>query len=126
MMREQPNEEFEKAWEGWFEKHKRESSPERRRRLESRLFLEKEFLKKIWWPAFGSLNDLYPEYEVADYNDGLRFLDHAYKPEGVRIAFEKDGYGPHIRDIARWEHTDNMLRDIHLIADGWTVIHLSY
>src|SRR5690606_4552877 len=39
---------------------------------------------------------------------------------------EKDGYGPHIRDIARWEHTDNMLRDIHLIADGWTVIHLSY
>jgi hypothetical protein len=71
------------------------------------------------------LDDLYPEYEVRDYNDGRRFIDHAYKPDGIRLALEADGFNPHIRDIDRWDHADNMLRDKHLLADGWTVIHYS-
>lgn len=100
---------------------------ERRKRLEDgHAFLEREFLKKVWWPAFGTLDGLHPEYEVQDYNDGRRYIDHAYQPGGLRLALEADGFHPHVRDVGRWEHADNLLRDLHLEADGWTVLHFSY
>ncbi|HZG88063.1 DNA-binding response regulator [Paenibacillus sp.] len=117
---------FEEAHRLWIASHAGRRNGERRRRLEEgHLFLEKAFLEKVWWPAFGTLEDLHPEYEVRDYNDGRRFLDFAYQPFGARLALEADGYFPHIRDVDRWEYADNTLRDAHLVADGWTVLHFS-
>jgi len=122
----QSNNEFEREWNCWIEKHRSESSPERLRRLGESMHLEKKFVENIWWPAFRTLEHLYPEYEVKDYNDGRRFIDLAYKPERIRIGFEADGFFAHIKNIDRWEYADNQLRDMHLIADGWTIVHLSY
>ena len=117
---------FEKEWNDWIERHRTESSPDRLRRLEQEMFLEKKLIENIWLPAFGSLDHLYPEYEVRDYNDGMRFIDLAYKPDKVRIGLESDGFLTHIKNVGRWEHANNLLRDMHLIADGWTILHLSY
>ncbi|TLS53594.1 DNA-binding response regulator [Paenibacillus antri] len=117
---------FAEAHGRWLEQHKQSREGERLRRLvDGHAYLEKAFLEKVWWPAFGTLDDLHPEYEVSDYNDGRRYIDHAYKPNGLRLALEADGFNPHIRDIERWDHADNVLRDLHLTADGWTVLHFS-
>ncbi len=45
------NKELEIARSIWLDKHKQEASPERLKRLEGNLYLEAEFLDKIWWPA---------------------------------------------------------------------------
>ncbi|WP_309120427.1 DNA-binding response regulator [Paenibacillus sp.] len=117
---------FIEAHRLWLERHKQSRNGDRLRRLEDgHSYLEKALLEKVWWPAFGTLDDLHPEYEVRDYNDGRRYIDHAYKPQGIRLALEADGFNPHIRDIERWDHADNVLRDLHLTADGWTVLHFS-
>ena len=42
-----------------------------------------EFLRCIWFPAIGNFNHLYPEWEVRDFNNGYRYLDLAYMPEGI-------------------------------------------
>ncbi|HZG78872.1 MAG TPA: DNA-binding response regulator [Paenibacillus sp.] len=117
---------FAEAHARWLERHKQSREGERLRRLvDGHAYLEKAFLEKVWWPAFGTLDDLHPEYEVRDYNDGRRYIDHAYMPHGLRLALEADGFNPHVRDIDRWDHADNVLRDLHLSADGWTVLHFS-
>ena len=41
-----------------------------------------EFLRCIWLLAIGNFNHLYPEWEVRDFNNGYRYLDLAYMPEG--------------------------------------------
>jgi hypothetical protein len=38
----------------------------------------------------------------------------------------KEGYGPHVRNISRWQITDQLERQNQLILDGWTVIRFSY
>ncbi|WP_199615433.1 helix-turn-helix domain-containing protein [Paenibacillus alkalitolerans] len=125
-MNKEQVEQFEKAHKEWLESHKRRRTGDRLKRLEEgHDYLEKLFLKNIWWPAFTSFDDLHPEYEVRDYNDGKRYLDHAYKPLSTKLVLEADGFNPHIRDVDRWVHADNLLRDSHLIADGWTVVHYS-
>lgn len=118
---------FEEVYAAWLEGHKRMRTGERLRRLEEgHGYLEKAILEKLWWPAFGSLDGLHPEYEVFDYKDGRRFLDIAIRPESSRVVLEGDGFNAHVRDIDRWDYADNHLRDLHLIADGWTVLHFSY
>ncbi|WP_274364152.1 DNA-binding response regulator [Paenibacillus thermotolerans] len=120
------NHEFEKAHAEWLESHLRRRTGERLERLKKgHGYLEKLLLEKVWWPAFGNFDHLHPEYEVRDYNDGRRYLDLAYKPLLTRIALEGDGFNPHVRDIDRWKYADNLLRDAHLTADRWTVVHFS-
>jgi len=117
---------FEQAHKAWLDYHLNARKGERLRRLESgHGYLEKEFLEKVWWPAFGTLDDLHPQYEVPDYNDGKKYLDQAYKPKSIRLGLEADGFFPHIRNIDRWDHADNVLRDLHLFADAWTMLHFS-
>jgi hypothetical protein len=42
-----------------------------------------------------------------------------------RIKFAADGYGPHVKNIDRWQHGDNLMRQNHLILDGWKVFRFS-
>jgi very-short-patch-repair endonuclease len=100
---------------------------ERLRRLEEGLgHAEKLFLQNVWWPAIGHFRYLEPEYEVRDFKDGSRFVDFAYLRPPFRACFEIDGYGPHWRDVNRWKFPDHLMRQNHLLLDGWKVIRFAY
>lgn len=87
---------------------------------------EKLFLKLVWWPAFGSFTDLYPEYEVKDFRDGYRFLDFAFLKHTLKLAIEIDGFTTHASQISRSQFSDQLLRQNHLILDGWKILRFSY
>jgi DNA-binding CsgD family transcriptional regulator len=44
----------------------------------------------------------------------------------VKIAIEIDGYGPHFSNVSRWQFADNLLRQNHLVLDGWRILRFSY
>ncbi|QMV44901.1 DNA-binding response regulator [Cohnella cholangitidis] len=103
------------------------SKGERKRRLSiSTNHAEKMFIKQVWWPAFGHFTHLHAEYEVKDFKDGWRYLDFAYITEGYRICIEIDGFGTHWRDISRSQFADHLMRQNHLIIDGWYVLRFAY
>ncbi|WP_438446743.1 DNA-binding response regulator [Gorillibacterium sp. sgz5001074] len=87
---------------------------------------ERLFLEQVWWPAVGRWDGLHAEYEVEDFRDGTRFLDFAYIRAPYRICFEIDGFGSHQRDVNRWQFTDHLNRQNHLVMDGWKVFRFSY
>lgn len=123
----QMDRDLKQAYDTWLEEHLKNSKGERRRRLEQRIgHAEKLFIIKIWWPLFGHLNNLHPEFEVKDFKDGWRFLDFAYLLSGCKICIEIDGFGPHWRDINRNQFSDQLMRQNHLILDGWLVLRFSY
>ncbi|RKN74133.1 DNA-binding response regulator [Paenibacillus ginsengarvi] len=118
---------FVQAYESFMNEHKALRNGERLRRLqEGHGHAEKLFLEQIWWPAIGHFRDLHPEYEVKDFNDASRFIDFAYIRPPFRIAFEIDGYGPHMRDIDRWRFGDQLMRQNQLVLDGWKIFRFSY
>lgn len=49
-------------------------------------YAEKRFLQNVWWPLFGSLEGLHPEYEIYDWNRKSQFLDFAYLPGGAKFG----------------------------------------
>ncbi|WP_243711685.1 DNA-binding response regulator [Paenibacillus sp. BK033] len=113
-------------YEQWLESQLQAGGSERKRRLSEERHAEDLFLKQVWLPAIGKLEHLHAEYEVDDYKDGQRFLDYAYLREPYKICIEIDGYGPHLRDADRRQFADNLMRQNHLILDGWMVIRFSY
>ncbi|MEK4130143.1 DNA-binding response regulator [Solibacillus sp. FSL W8-0474] len=118
---------FEEEYQVFLNLHVQARTGERLRRLkEGHNQAEMLFLKQVWWPLFSHFNYLHPEYEVDDFKDGKRYLDFAYIRPGVRICFEIDGYGPHLKNISRWQFADNLERQNQLVIDGWTVIRFSY
>jgi hypothetical protein len=118
--------EFEEAYRQWMDNHLARRSGERLRRLrEGPAYGEKLFLTNAWWPAVGHFDDLHPEYEVYDYRDGSRFLDHAFIRPPYRIDWETDAYGTHLRNIGRREYDDGLDRQNQLIHDGWKVYRFS-
>jgi hypothetical protein len=84
------------------------------------------FLEQVWWPAIGHFEDLIPEYQVTDYKGGTRYLDFAWVRSPYRICIEIDGYGPHQRDVGRWQYADHLQRQNDLVLDGWIIIRFSY
>ena len=99
------------AYDAWLAEHHKNSKGERRRRLEQRIgHAEKLYIIKVWWPLFGHLHNLHPEFEVKDFKDGWRFLDFAYLLAGCKICIEIDGFGPHWRDINRNRFSDQLMR----------------
>lgn len=119
--------EFNESYAEFMEYHQEKRNGERLSRLqEGHGHAEKIFLKNVWWPSFGHFRHLHPEYQILDFKDGHRFLDFAYILPYLRIAFEIDGYGPHWRDISRWQFADQWTRQNHLIIDGWNVIRFTY
>ena len=68
--------EFEKAHQLLLEQHLSVRAGERRGRLiRGHQYAEKLLLQNIWWPLFGNLDHLHPEYEVYDWN---RKLSHNF------------------------------------------------
>jgi hypothetical protein len=63
---------------------------------------------------------------VNDFKEGTRYLDFAYIRPGIRICLEIDGFGPHLKNISRWQFSDSLERQNQLVIDGWTVIRFSY
>jgi hypothetical protein len=119
--------EFEEEYQGFMSAHLEARSGERLRRLqEGHKHAEILFLEQVWWPLFHHFRHLHPEYEVNDFKDGKRYLDFAYIRPAIRICFEIDGYGPHLKNISRWQFSDSLERQNQLVIDGWTVIRFSY
>lgn len=117
---------FEDAHAKLLERHSTRRQGERLRRLrEGHGYGEKLFLENVWWPAVGSFDDLHPEFEVNDYLDGKRYLDFAVIRGGVRMAIEIDGFGPHAAKLDRKQFATGLMRQNHLVMDGWKVIRLS-
>lgn len=118
---------FEGEYQTFIKAHSQARVGERLRRLqEGHGQAERMFLKQVWWPLFYHFRYLHPEYEVNDFKDGNRYLDFAYIRPAIRICFEIDGYGPHLKNISRWQFSDSLDRQNQLVIDGWTVIRFSY
>ncbi|MGF3105524.1 DNA-binding response regulator [Rossellomorea aquimaris] len=118
---------FKEEYQAFMTAHSQERKGERLRRLqEGHNQAEKLFLKQVWWPSFYQFQYLHPEYEIDDFKDGKRYLDFAYIRPAIRICFEVDGYGPHLKNISRWQFSDSLERQNQLVMDGWTVIRFSY
>jgi hypothetical protein len=117
---------FLPAYERFLHHHQSRRIGERLRRLtEGHGYAEKLFLELVWWPAFREYDHLHPEYEVSDFRDGTRFIDFALLRPPVRLAIEIDGYGPHHLKLSRQQFSDQLIRQNHLIIDGWKVLRFS-
>lgn len=118
---------FAEEYEAFMNAHLQARTGERLRRLqEGHKHAEMLFLKQVWWPLFNHFRYLHPEYEVDDFKDGKRYLDFAYIRPAIRMCLEIDGYGPHLKEISRWQFSDSLERQNQLVIDGWTVIRFSY
>jgi very-short-patch-repair endonuclease len=118
---------FDQKYEQFIHDHIKKRKGERLRRLrKGHGHGEKLLLQKVWWPAIGHFDYLHPEYEVSDFKDGVRYLDFAYIRPPFRINLEIDGFGSHGKNIDRWRFADNLIRQNHLVLDGWKVIRLAY
>jgi hypothetical protein len=118
---------FEKEYKKWMDSHISKRKGERRRKLEAGSnHAEKEMLRHIWWAAFGNFDYLHPEYEITDFFQGQRFLDFVFIRGPIKIVFEIDGYGPHLRDISRRQFCDQWVRQMHLTNDNWIVVRIGY
>lgn len=118
---------FQAKYENWLNMHLLERQGENKRRLEQGTgHAEKLFLEAVWYPAFHEMDGLHPEYEIDDFRDGVRFLDFAYLKAGLRLAIEIDGYRAHSADLSRWQFSDSLMRQNHLILDGWKLLRFSY
>jgi very-short-patch-repair endonuclease len=118
---------FEEEYQAFMTAHLQARNGERLRRLqEGHNQAEMLFLKEVWWPSFYHFRYLHPEYEVNDFKDGTRYLDFAYIRPAIRICLEVDGYGPHLKNLSRWQFSDSLERQNQLVIDGWTVIRFSY
>jgi hypothetical protein len=120
---------YEQDLQQWVEAHiiKRRGMGERERRLNKGLgHGELRFLKQVWWPMNHSFEYLHPEYEVFDFKDGSRFIDFAYIRNQIRIAIEIEGFGPHLRNISRWQYSDQQRRQNDLLLDNWNLLRFTY
>ncbi|WP_040952445.1 hypothetical protein [Gorillibacterium massiliense] len=118
---------FEEAYKLWLEHHQELRTGERKGRLiRGHNHAEKLLVKNIWWPLFGNLDNLHPEYEVYDWNRKSQFLDLAFLPGYIDLGIECDGFQTHVRDMDRDGFSYSLNRDAYLMGMGWRVIHFSY
>jgi very-short-patch-repair endonuclease len=118
---------YEATYDAMMTKHLKESTGERKRKLQKGLeHAQKIFLQNVWWPAFEHFHNLSPEFEIRDFKDGWRYLDFAWLLDNYKIAIEIDGYGPHWKNVDRWRFADNLYRQNQLILDDWKVLRFSY
>ncbi len=80
----------------------------------------------MWWPLFGNLDHLHPEYEVYDWNRKSQFLDFAFLPPYGKFGLECDGYQSHVKDMDREKFSYSLNRDTFLACMGWRIIHFSF
>lgn len=85
-----------------------------------------ELLRKIWYPAVGSLDHLYAEYEVRDFNNGYRYLDLAYMPGRAKGCIEVQDFRTHARDIEAGRFKDLCMKQALLALDDWLLLPIAY
>lgn len=118
---------FQTVYEQWLAAHVRTRTGERRRRLEEgHGHAERKFVELIWYPFFGGFDHLHPEYELVDFGGNLRFVDFAWIRDPVKLAIEIDGFSAHASNLSRRQFDDGLLRQNHLVIDGWYVLRFSY
>jgi len=119
---------FEQAYGQWLARQIDEESGIRRRELLGRGLGHGtiEFLRQVWFPAVGNLDDLHAEWEVRDYHGGYRYVDLAYRPDGAKGAIEIQGYGSHARDLDTRRFKDLCWRHSLLALDSWTLLPVAY
>lgn len=121
------NKQFEVAFVAWWSVTLRSAKGNRLRRLRPGLtYASMYFLRFTWFAAFGSLKGLEPEYEVKDYRDGFRYIDFAYFTNAYRIVIEVDGRSSHRLNATAAEYEDELMRQNHLVIDGWSVLRLAF
>ncbi|CAM3533200.1 DNA-binding response regulator [Paenibacillus lupini] len=118
---------YEEVYESWFHDHlKRRVGENKRRLLEGHSHEGQLFLQKVWFPAFSQFDYLHPEFEIVDFRDGKRYLDFAYIRSPLRLAIEIDGFNTHAAGVSRWQFSDHLVRQNHLVIDEWNVLRFSY
>ncbi|WP_238654817.1 hypothetical protein [Paenibacillus piscarius] len=111
----------------WLEHHKKRRTGERLDRLErGHRHGEQMFVERVWWPIFGNMDDLYPEYEVADWRGRPYFVDFVWNPGAVKVAIEVKGYGPHVQNTDRTRYRQELNRETYLQIAGYRVIAIPY
>ena len=119
---------FEQKFEEWMEDNISNEKNHRRREILERGLGHGtiEFLRLVWFPTVGNFDQLYPEWEVRDFNNGYRYLDLAYMPGGAKGGIEIQGFGPHARDLDVRRFKDLCWRHSLLALDGWTFLPIAY
>ncbi|WP_410771746.1 hypothetical protein [Fontibacillus sp. BL9] len=118
---------FEEAHLALIKNHMARRTGERKGRLlRGHNYAEKLLLQNVWWPLFGTLENLHPEYEVYDRNRKSQFLDFAFLPPFGKFGLECDGFQSHIKDMDREKHCYALNRDTFLTGMGWKMIHFSF
>ncbi|UQZ35574.1 hypothetical protein C2I18_19845 [Paenibacillus sp. PK3_47] len=111
----------------WLDYHKKRRSGERLDRLErGHGHGEQMFVERVWWPVFGNLDDLHPEYEVADFRGRPYFVDFVWNPGQVKFAIEVKGYGPHVQNMDRTRYRHELNRETYLQISGFRVVAVPY
>ncbi|WP_410770647.1 hypothetical protein [Fontibacillus sp. BL9] len=118
---------FESAHEAFFKSHMERRSPEWKGQLvREHGHREIQFLKNVWWPLFGNLKDLHPEYEVRDWRGKSFFRDFAYLPGRVKWLIEIKEYGSYMRETGRRSFAEELNRELFLQALGFRVIKFAF
>jgi hypothetical protein len=107
--------------------HLERRSGERKGRLErGHAHGEKLFLQNVWWPIFGSFDNLHPEYEVLDLRGRPYFGDFAYCPGFLKILIEVKGFNSHIRDMDRKGFCEDTTRELFLQGISFRIYSFAY
>jgi hypothetical protein len=118
---------FEKAHKRFIEYHLSKRTGERKGRLlRGHQHAEKLLLQNVWWPIYGNLDHLHPEYEVYDWNRKSQFFDYAFIPTLGQFGLECDGFQSHVKDMDREKHNYSVNRESFLTGMGWKMVHFSY
>lgn len=118
---------FVEEHQKWLDYHKKRRTGERLDRLErGHKHGEKMFVERVWWPIFGHMDDLHPEYEVSDWRGRPYFVDLVWKPGQVKFAFEVKGYGPHVQQTDRTRYRQELNRETYLQIAGYRVVTIPY
>ncbi|MEF2967597.1 hypothetical protein V3851_17350 [Paenibacillus sp. M1] len=118
---------FDEAHASFINEHLTRRTGERKGRLlRGHNYAEKLLLQNVWWPVFGTFQDLHPEYEISDWNRKSQFLDFAYLPPFGKFGLECDGFQSHVRDMDRERFSYSLNRDTFLTGMGWKMIHFSF
>lgn len=119
---------FKKDYELWMHKQIEQENNHRRREI-----LEKglshgsvEMLRAIWYPVVGNFDHLYPEWEVRDFNGGVRYLDLAFLPGNMKGDIEIQDYRTHARDLDSRRFKDLCRRQSLLSLDDWIFLPIAY
>jgi hypothetical protein len=118
---------FEFMHQTFIDCHAALRSGERKGRLiRGHLYAEKLFLQNVWYPLFGNLDNLHPEYEIYDWNRKSQFIDFAYITPFGRFGIECDGFQSHVKDMDREKFSYSLNRETFLTAMGWKMMHFSF